>query len=465
MDAKKIFTAHSDFFQSHARLLSVSERKKSLRKIDRWIVSHEGAIIESLRQDFRKPEPETLLSEIKMVRDELSLIRQSLASWARPKTTPNPLTLIGSRSQVYWQPKGPALIIGAWNYPFTLTIGPLLGAIAAGCTAVVKPSELAPATSQLVADLVADCFDPNYITVVQGGIPETQALLEQPWGHIFFTGSKRVGRIVMEAAAQNLSSVTLELGGENPVLIDKSANLSAAAAQLVWGKFFNAGQTCIAPNHLFIDRAVYDDFLEALQTALTELYAREKNQPGTDVACLIGASHYQRMQQLLSDAEAQGAQVVVKGQQQSNANYFGPTIVKEVPLNSPLVQEEVFGPILSCIPYDDIQTVYDHIDSQDAALALYVFARNRRFIDQVIAHTTAGTTVVNTVNIQFANPHLPFGGVGKSGVGKGHGWYSYAAFSHPRAVVRQGPLALNRWIFPPYTPAKERVVRWLYRWF
>lgn len=442
--------------------MSVAERLANLRKIERWIASHEALIIAALTEDFRKPAPETLLSEVKLVRDEIKTAQQGLRSWARPQTVAAPLTFFGTRSQVVREPKGPALIIGAWNYPFTLSVGPCISAIAAGCTVVIKPSEKAPATSKLIADMMADLFDPAYVTVVQGGVTETQQLLDLPWGHIFFTGSKRVGALVMAAAAKHLTPVTLELGGENPVLIHRSAALKDAARQLVWGKFFNGGQTCIAPNHLFVDRAIYAPFQAALIEALKELHAAEPD--ALPMACMIDRAHYDRMLQLIAQAESAGANILVRGEQQPADAYIGPTIITDIGTDHPLVQEEVFGPILSLLPYDDPTTVWAQIDRQDAALALYIFARDRRFIADTIAHTTAGTTVVNAVNIQFAQPNLPFGGVGKSGHGKAHGEYGFAAFSHERTIIRRGPFSVTNLIFPPYTPAKQRLIRWVYRW-
>lgn len=464
MNAQKIFENQLLYFQSVARLHTVSDRLKTLRKIDQWIVAHEAAIIEALKADFQKPLSETLLSEIKLVRDEIKTARKGLRQWARPVMQPSPLTFFGTRSTIVRQPKGPSLVIGAWNYPFTLSLGPCISAIAAGCTVVVKPSEKAPATSRLIKSMTEELFDPAYIAAVEGGIPETQSLLEQPWGHVFFTGSKRVGKIVMAAAAQHLSSVTLELGGENPVLIHRSANLKDAARQIVWGKFLNAGQTCIAPNHLFVDRAIYDRFQPLLQEAVADLYQREIAHPLTDQACLIDEDHYERMQDLLQQATQAGATFLVQGQSIPEERYLGPTILKDVPADSPVVQQEVFGPILSLLPYDNVQEVYQQIDRQDPALALYIFAREQRFIKDTIDRTTAGTTVVNTVNLQFAQPHLPFGGVGSSGMGKAHGRYGYEVFTHPRAVIKKGQLGVTNLIFPPFTPLKQKIIRFVYRW-
>lgn len=268
----------------------------------------------------------------------------------------------------------------------------------------------------------------------------------------------------MAAAAQHLSSVTLELGGENPVLIHRSANLKDAARQIVWGKFLNAGQTCIAPNHLFVDRAIYDRFQPLLQEAVADLYQREIAHPLTDQACLIDEDHYERMQDLLQQATQAGATFLVQGQSIPEERYLGPTILKDVPADSPVVQQEVFGPILSLLPYDNVQEVYQQIDRQDPALALYIFAREQRFIKDTIDRTTAGTTVVNTVNLQFAQPHLPFGGVGSSGMGKAHGRYGYEVFTHPRAVIKKGQLGVTNLIFPPFTPLKQKIIRFVYRW-
>lgn len=462
MDGQKIFEDQQHFFYRSSRHFSVKERLKWLQTIDQWIVQHEAAIIDALAADFNKPPAETRLSEIKLVRDEIRLIRQSLPTWTRPQRVPTPLSLLGTSTQIVRQPKGPALIIGAWNYPFTLTIGPLLSAIAAGCTAVVKPSEMAPATSRLVAQLTGTCFDPSHITTVEGGIPETQDLLEQPWRHIFFTGSRKVGKIVMAAAAKHLSGITLELGGENPVIIHRSANIKHTAEQLVWGKFFNGGQTCIAPNHLFVDSAVYDDMKRALQDAVKRLY---QEQTRAHMACLINEAHYHRMETRIEEAINEGARWLVSGDKDPATHFMGPSILTDVPLHSRLIQEEIFGPVLSLIPYDDVDDILPAIDRQEPALALYVFGRHRAFIQKIINSTTAGTTVVNSVNIQFANPHAPFGGVGGSGMGKGHGRYGFEAFTHPRTVVRQSRwVAPVKFIFPPYTKSKQRLIRWMIKW-
>lgn len=464
MDGQKIFENQRNFFRSTARLLSVSDRLKTLRKIDRWIIANEAAIMDALYADFRKPAPETLLSEIKLVRDEIRTARQGLRTWARPSTQPSPLPFFGTRSQIIRQPKGPALIIGAWNYPFTLTLGPCISALAAGCTVVIKPSEKAPATSRLIAEMMQELFDSEYLVVVEGGISTAQVLLQQPWGHIFFTGSKQVGKVVMAAAAQQLSSVTLELGGENPVIIHKSAHLKDAARQLIWGKFFNAGQTCIAPNHLFVDRLVYDRFQQVLKATLSDMYGNPSSTASSDLACMVDGEHFSRMQLLIQQARKEGAKILVEGLQDADRFYLGPTLIADVPVEHPLVQEEVFGPVLSLIPYDNPAFVWEQIDRQDPALALYIFARDRSFIQQTIDRTTAGTTAVNTVNIQFAQPNLPFGGVGKSGTGKAHGRYGYMLFTHPRALIRKGPLGVMNLIFPPYTRFKRKLIRLVYRW-
>ncbi len=396
-----------------------------------------------------------------LTRQEIRQAIHSLPEWAAAESVPAPLTFIGTRSRVVKEPKGVVLIMSPWNYPFTLAVCPLVSAIAAGCSVVLKPSELSAHTSALLATMISEVFPAGQAQVVEGGVSVAEALLAEKWDHIFFTGSPRIGRIVMEHASRHLTPVTLELGGENPAIVDETAVLKTAAERLIWGKGFNAGQTCVAPNHVWVHRSVLEPLKAALQEAMLALY------PGTSphLAAMISDDHRERMERLVEDAQKEGGYVTAQTAAGEHPRQLGIAVVEQVAADSPLVQQEVFGPILSLLPYDDLSDLLAHLQQQDRPLALYFFSSSEKRRQQVLKATSSGTVVFNDVMIQFGHPFLPFGGTGKSGIGSGYGEDGFREFTYRRAVLHQpARVGITALLYPPYTPFRSRLIRLISRW-
>jgi aldehyde dehydrogenase (NAD+) len=435
-----------------------AQRRAMLQALASSIRAHEDAICAALASDFAKPSAEVILTEVLPVLQEIRHALRHLRRWMRPARVPPTLAMLGTAAQVIAQPRGVCLIIAPWNYPFNLTLGPLVSAIAAGNRSILKPSEMTPATSALIAKIVAEVFTPDQVAVVQGGVETAQALLALPFDHIFFTGSPAVGRKVMAAAAQNLASVTLELGGKSPVIIGPSATIAQAAAWVAFGKFGNAGQTCIAPDHVFVHASVQAEFSAALQARIARAYGTGSYSP--HLAKVVNAHHASRLHSLLRDALAKGAQVITGGEGAGgeNGRAFPPTLISALTPEMHISTQEIFGPILPIIPYDDLDQVMAAINARAKPLALYIFGRSARETAQIIAGTTSGSVGVNLTMAQFSHLGLPFGGVNGSGIGAAHGRAGFDAFSHQRAVLRNiaSPLAL---LFPPYIGRSAKLIQ------
>lgn len=451
-DLSALFHAQSAQTGARRRDFGFAARRKLLQDLASTIRAQEAAICAALMADFGKPAAEVILTEILPVLQEIRHTLRHLHRWMRPARVAPNLAMLGTSARVIPQARGVCLIIAPWNYPFNLMLGPLVSAIAAGNSAFLKPSEMTPATAALIAKLVAQVFPPDLVSTVQGGPEVAQALLALPFDHIFFTGSPSVGRKVMAAAAQNLSSVTLELGGKSPTIIGPNANIAQAAQWVSFGKFGNAGQTCIAPDHVFVHTSVQGAFTAALQARLAAAYGKGASSP--HLARIVNEHHALRLQGLLGDAIAKGAEIL-SGSSADGRN-FPPTLIASLTPEMHISQEEIFGPILPIIAYDDIAQVIAAINARPKPLALYVFDRKRDFIDQVLMQTTSGSVGVNLTMAQFSHMGLPFGGVNGSGIGAAHGRAGFDAFSHQRAVLRNiaSPLPL---LFPPYTARVRRL--------
>ncbi|MEO6259626.1 MAG: aldehyde dehydrogenase family protein [Thermoanaerobaculia bacterium] len=432
---------------------SAAERIEKIRGLRDAMFVHRQEIREALWNDYQKPPAEVDLSEIYPVVGEANHAIRYLRRWARPQRVRTPLALFGSRSRILHEPKGVVLIISPWNFPWNLSLGPLVSAIAAGNCAILKPSELTPHTSACLKRVLAGLFDESEVAVIEGDAAVAQELLSLRFDHIFFTGSPAVGTIVMKAAAEHLTSVTLELGGKSPVIVDRSANLDEAARKIAWGKFLNCGQICIAPDYLLVDEEVRDVFLEKLRAAIA---------PQTGV--MVSERHAQRMRALIDDAVKRGAGVVLGGG--SNGRIVEPTILQNPDLQSAVMQEEIFGPILPVISYRTLDDALAVIAAREKPLVLYLFARNRRVIRDVIRNTSAGGTVINDTLVHFFQTYLPFGGVGRSGMGRAHGFFGYESFSNIRAVLDQPTrFSALQWMYPPYGRFKRKLIDWTLRWF
>jgi aldehyde dehydrogenase (NAD+) len=429
------------------------ERRAALDRLADAVRRNEAAIIAALRSDLGRPEAETILTDYLPVLQEIAHARRHLRRWMRPRRVWPSLATFGASARIERQPRGTCLIIAPWNFPFQLAIAPLVSALAAGNAAIVKPSEMTPATSALIARLVGETCPPDLVTVVQGDKAVAEGLLALPFDHIFFTGSPAVGRIVMAAAAKTLASVTLELGGKSPVIVGPDADLAKAADWITFGKFMNAGQTCIAPDHLYVHAAVRDAFLIALKARIVKAYGTGEASP--HLARIVSPAHADRLSALIAEAVGKGAVPLLSGQPQGQI--VPPQLVEGTTPEMRISREEIFGPILPILTYTDLDAVIAAINAGDKPLALYIFDRDADRIDRVTRATTSGGVGVNLTLVQFSHPNLPFGGVNTSGIGAAHGETGFRAFSHERAVLTNRFLLLPL-LFPPYTPRVMRLV-------
>jgi aldehyde dehydrogenase (NAD+) len=455
------------YFQATLKTASVRSRIQRLKAMRAWVFAHEAEIRAAVQADFHKPAHEADLTEILPVVGELNDAIANLHDWTRPRRVSTPISMIGTRSEVHHEPKGCSLILAPFNFPFMLTVSPLISAVAAGCTAVVKPSEFTPHTTQLIADMIQALFAEDEVACVQGDHTTAQALTALPFDHIFFTGSPEVGKKVMHAAAEHLASVTLELGGRNPVIVDETADLKDAARKLVWGEFMNAGQSCMSPNYIMVHDKVHDKFLGAvmdfMKTGFGDLGDLSQH---PNYAHVITQRHQQRLSQLVKDTVAAGATLVTGGQTSPNSNFLAPTILKDVKPEHPVMQQEIFGPIMPILRYHSLDEALRLIQSIERPLGLYIFSRSERHIQRIIRETASGSLMVNETTIAFGHPGLPFGGAGFSGIGKAHGHAGFMAFTNEKPVVRQSRYVPSTLLaFPPYSGWKSKVLRLVIRWF
>jgi aldehyde dehydrogenase (NAD+) len=443
------------------------QRVEKLKKLHKEILMHQAEIREALWTDFRKPGAEVDFSEIYPITSEIKFITSRLRSWMKPRRVLPTLALAGTRSRLQFEPKGVVLIISPWNFPFMLAMSPLLAAVAAGNAVVIKPSEMTPAVSSVIKKIVANVFDANEVIVVEGDATTAGALLALPFNHIFFTGSPRVGRIVMAAASRHLSDVTLELGGKSPVIVLPDANLDDTADKLVFGKCMNAGQTCVAPDYLLVHESVKSALIEKVKSRFESRYGTaESTIQSPDFARIINDLHFKRITNLINQAIATGAKIVYGGETNSEHRYISPTLIDNVQPDMNIMNEEIFGPVLPIISFTDINQALSIINARPKPLALYIFSKNKKLINQILGATSAGGSCVNDLIIQFGHHNLPFGGVNNSGIGASHGWYGFKAFSHQRPVLIN-PIGWNpmKWMYPPYTPGVRKLINLAIRWF
>ncbi|MBS7787740.1 aldehyde dehydrogenase [Flavobacterium sp. CYK-55] len=409
----------------------IAQRKRVLKKLSDEISTSEKAIIEALQKDFKKPGFETVLTEISVVQSEIRTVISQLDSWAKPRKVWPSLLNFPSTDQIIYEPYGKVLIISPWNYPFQLAMVPLVSAIAAGNQVVLKPSELSPNTSGLLHKIISGIFTSEQAQVVLGDANVGQELLNQKWDYIFFTGSTRVGHLVAQAAAKNITPTTLELGGKNPCIVDASASLVVSAKRIVWGKFINAGQTCLAPDYLLVHESVFDTFLVLLQKEITKAYGKNP-QESRDFCRIINRKHWDRLISLLQNAE-----IVYGGQSDSDDLFLAPTLLAQPNQNSPLMQEEIFGPILPIIKYESAEKLDFYLTKHTKPLALYVFTTDKSFSQSILNKYSFGGGCINDTLIHFANTKLPFGGIGPSGMGAYHGRWGFETFSHKKPIVKK----------------------------
>lgn len=451
--AQPIVSKQRQFFNTN-QTQSIEFRINALKGLRKLIIDNELSINKVLKADLNKSETETYLSEVGFCLEEIKYALRHIKSWTAPKRVTTPLTHTLAASKIYFEPLGVVLIIGAWNYPIQLLIAPLIGAIAAGNCVILKPSELAANTSHLLADIIPKYFDSNFITVVEGGKEVTQQLLEEKFDHIFFTGSTQVGKIIMSAAAKHLTPVTLELGGKSPCIVDADTHLDYTARRIVWGKFLNAGQTCVAPDYLLIDRRIKHELLERIKQSIQELYgATPETSP--DYSRIINPHHFNRLCELLSAGE-----IIIGGDTNPTDCYIAPTVIDRVSWDDPVMQEEIFGPILPVIEYSDLHEAIAQVNARPKPLALYFFSKNKEHQDQVLRETSSGGACINDTLVHMAFPALPFGGIGDSGIGRYHGKAGFDTFSHQRSVLNKSFLVDMTLRYAPYK-GKLKVLKWL----
>ncbi|MCI4669550.1 MAG: aldehyde dehydrogenase family protein [Bacteroidia bacterium] len=440
------------------------QRIAKLDKLYKTVFKYQKEIQTALYNDFKKPASEVDLIEIYVVASEIRHAKHHLRKWMKPRRVKTPLAFLGSSSKVIHEPKGVCLIISPWNYPLNLTFGPLVSAIAAGNTVMIKPSEYTPHISALMKKMVEEVFEENEVAVFEGAVDTSTELLSLPFNHIFFTGSPAVGKIVMAAAAKNLSSVTLELGGKCPTIIDETANLKAAVGTIAWGKFANTGQTCIAPDYVYVHESKLDQFTKLFKAKIKEYYG-ENPEDSESYPRVVNEKQYNRVKEMLQESVQMGAEVILGGKSNAEDNMIEPTVVVNVPKESPLMKEEIFGPLLPILTYKNLDEVIDYVRAGEKPLALYMYTNNARNAKKVMAETRAGTAAINNAAVHFFNNNLPFGGSNNSGIGKGHGHAGFLAFSNEKALYQQhipGALTL---LMPPYNELKSKLIQLTIRYF
>ncbi|MGP7816417.1 aldehyde dehydrogenase [Niallia sp. 01092] len=452
-DVEQLISGHQQFFYTNESA-SIEFRLQQLQKLKAGIEQFKQKIIEALQKDLGKHAFEAYAYEVGFVLSSIRHTLKNLKKWAKRKKVKSPLTLFPSKSYVQYEPYGTVLIIGPFNYPFQLVMEPLIGAIAAGNCVVLKPSELVPSISAVITEMISSIFDENYIRSVEGGVATNTALIQASFDYIFFTGSVSVGKMVMEAAAKNLTPVTLELGGKSPTFVDESANIPIAAQRILWGKTVNAGQTCIAPDYLVVHESVKEDLIVELKKALHTFFGSNVAS-SKDFGRIVNDKHFNRLAQILQQEEEN---ILVGGNSNAKTRFIEPTLLK-ADWNSLSMKEEIFGPILPIITYSDLDDVIQSVQKQSKPLALYVFTTNREVEEKIVSSISSGGVCINDTITHAANPYLPFGGIGSSGMGMYHGVYSFFTFSHKRSVLKKN----NRWnittLFPPYTEKKRKLVR------
>ncbi|MEC2078227.1 aldehyde dehydrogenase [Metabacillus fastidiosus] len=448
-----ILKEHNNFFHTN-KTKDLNFRFQQLQKLREGIKKYEPKIIEALQKDLGKHPFESYTTEVGFTLNSITHTMKRLKKWAKPKKVSTPLVLFPSESMVMYEPYGTVLIIGPFNYPFQLLIEPLIGAIAAGNCAVLKPSELVPNVSAVVTEMIENIFDPSYIRSVRGGVGTNTSLTNAPFDYIFFTGSVAVGKIVMEAAAKNLVPVTLELGGKSPVIVDKSADIKAAAERIIWGKTVNSGQTCVAPDYVMAHEAVKEELIEEMKQALHRFFGSTIDQ-SKDFGRIVNERHFNRLKTIL---EKDKDQIIFGGGTNPNTRFIEPTLL-EATWNSASMEDEIFGPLLPILTYIELKEAVKSINKLAKPLALYLFTADKQVENKVLSEISSGGVCINNTLTHLGNPDLPFGGVGNSGIGAYHGHYSFTTFSHEKSVLKASTKLNVRMLFPPFNDKNLQLVR------
>jgi acyl-CoA reductase-like NAD-dependent aldehyde dehydrogenase len=433
---------HRTFFKT-GETKSLTFRTKMLNRLGEAISVFEGEILKALRRDLNRSKVEGYTTEIHHCLAEISFALKNLKKWMRPKRVGGSKLFPLSKGFVVSEPLGTCLIVSPWNYPFSLAILPLIAAIAAGNCTVIKPSEISKHTETVIFEMVSKYFDEKYISVICGGPEISQELLKEKFDYIFFTGGETVGKIVMKAAAENVTPITLELGGKSPCIVDENCDLQKAARRITWGKFLNAGQTCVAPDYLLVNENVKDELIIGIRKYILEFYG-ENPQDSGDYGRIINENHFDRLNEFLKEGK-----VIFGGRTNREKLYISPTLIEEIPENTRIMNEEIFGPLLPILEFGQVSAAVDYINGRPKPLALYIFSRNKEFQQRIISETSSGGICINDTIVHLTAPNLPFGGVGNSGFGKYHGKAGFDAFSNQKSVLRQTSLFDMPKRFPP----------------
>lgn len=445
---------------------SIKDRKRLLKSLKKVIFEYRSKLQEAMYADFQKPALETDISEIFPAIAELKHTLSHLSDWAADEHVATPQTFLGASSFIKYEPKGNTLIITPWNYPVYLAFSPIISAIAAGNAVIIKPSEFTPNANAVIKQIIAKVFEEKHVAIIQGDYHVSTSLLKLKFDHIHFTGSPAVGKIVMTAAAKHLTSVTLELGGKSPTIIDKSANLKDVASKLVWGKFLNQGQTCIAPDYILVHSSIKTELIKELKLVIKERFGEDNNIINSPNLCrIVNTSHFERIKNITDKAIQNEAVVEFGAEFDASQNYISPTIISNLSEDDDLMTEEIFGPIMPIVSFDNIDEAIALINKKEKPLALYVFSKTRKNIDAVLNNTSSGGVCINDVLLHVTNPNLPFGGVNNSGIGKSHGKWGFIDFSNEKAVLKQnisfGPSKL---LYPPYNKLTKFVIDFTMKW-
>ncbi len=448
----EIINKQQEFFNSNTTK-NLKYRKSQLRKLLSVLKENEEALSEAIYKDFKKSAFDTYSTELGIIYAEIKHSIKKLSNWAEKRYVGTNLANIPGSSYILYEPLGNTLIIGAWNYPYLLSLHPAVSAIAAGNTVIIKPSELAMNTSQTMAKLINENFDQNYFHVVEGGVRETTALLKEKFDKIFYTGSSTVGKIIMRAAAEHLTPVTLELGGKSPAIVTDTASIKMTAKRLVWGKFLNGGQTCVAPDYLMVDKKVTAQLIEELKKQMVKIHGADP-QKSDAFPRIINPRHFERLLKLLDKDK-----IIVGGETDKDDLYMAPTLMKNINWDDAVMKEEIFGPVLPILEYDDLDEAISQMKAQPKPLALYLFTGSNRVKNKIFSEISFGGGALNETIMHLANPNLPFGGVGNSGMGNYHGEYGFIAFSHQKSIIEK-PNWFEPFVkYPPYSKLKLNILK------
>ncbi len=442
---------------------TAKERRAKLKALKAALLKHEDDLIEAMFQDFRKPAAEVQLTEIMPVVHEINDAIKNVAAWMESRHASTPLTMFGARSRLVYEPRGVCLVIGPWNYPVNLALSPVVAAIAAGNCVILKPASNTAHTSRVLKTIINACFPEEEIAVILGNRHISNALLEMPFDHIFFTGSPAVGAQIMSAAAKHMASVTLELGGKSPAIVDESAHMPSAVERVAWGKFLNGGQTCVGVDYALVHESRLAEFIAAFKAQVKKFYGDnpEAWRATPDFCRVINDTNFTRIQHSVERSLDAGAKLEIGGVFEAAERFIAPTLLSEVPPDSPIMQEEIFGPVLPVLAYRDLDEALRFIQARPKPLALYIFSTKDANIRRVMKNTSSGATVVNCAVVHPGNPYLPFGGVNHSGIGSYHGYFGFKAFSHERAVIFFPRFSLLAKLFPPYSGFTRKLITFM----